>query len=153
MYHFKVQFCIRFILPPGYYRVNYDDELWTSITEALLTENFGGIPDVNRAQIIDDVFSLAKVDKVSYSKVFEIVQFLKGDSSYITWYPAFTGFNYLFRRLGFESVIGEAIGVSCFPKLSDLGYNLKNITFRELLTKITSNFDFRFSKLKMKLNS
>lgn len=104
----------KYIFLSGYYRVNYDDELWTRISEALLTDDFGGIPDLNRAQIIDDVFSLAKVDKVSYSKVFEIVQFLKNDVSYITWYPAFTGFNYLFRRLGFESLIGQAIGVSCF---------------------------------------
>ncbi|KAJ8921490.1 hypothetical protein NQ315_003108 [Exocentrus adspersus] len=93
----------------AFYRVNYDEELWNNLTRALASSNFSNIPEINRAQIVDDVFSLAKVDKIPYSKVFEYLQFLVNDDSYFTWYPAFNGFNYIFRRLGRESAIGKAI--------------------------------------------
>ncbi|KAJ8960561.1 hypothetical protein NQ318_013850 [Aromia moschata] len=47
----------------GYYRVNYDDDLWDSIAAGLLKEDFDGITELNRAQIVDDIFNLAMAEK------------------------------------------------------------------------------------------
>ncbi|KAJ8959943.1 hypothetical protein NQ314_006146 [Rhamnusium bicolor] len=104
----------------GYYRINYELSLWDKIATALSRPNFSEIPDINRAAIVDDVFNLAKVEKVLYSKAFEIIDFLRNDVSYFSWYPTFNGFNYLFRRVGKESELGQAI----VTHLSDLMENL-----------------------------
>ncbi|KAJ8972201.1 hypothetical protein NQ314_000290, partial [Rhamnusium bicolor] len=104
----------------GYYRVNYELSLWEKIATALSSPNFSEIPDINRAEIVDDVFNLAKVEKIIYSKAFEILEFLRNDVSYFPWYPAFAGFNYLLRRVGDDSLLGQAITAH----LSDLMENL-----------------------------
>nr|CAH7717416.1 unnamed protein product [Callosobruchus chinensis] len=93
----------------GFYRVNYDDTLWAEIEKALKTESFGGIGEVNRAQIVDDLFNLAKPKKVSYSKALNIIKFISNDVSYYTWYAAKRGFSFLLDKIGFESDLGKAI--------------------------------------------
>ncbi|KAJ8960565.1 hypothetical protein NQ318_013854 [Aromia moschata] len=93
----------------GYYRVNYDDAIWTNIATALLASNFSDIPEENRAQIVNDAFTLARVDKIAYSRVFSIIAFLKNDVSYFSWYPAFSGFEFLLGRIGRSSLLGRTI--------------------------------------------
>lgn len=46
----------------GYYRVNYDAENWNLIIQQL-KDNHESIHVINRAQIIDDVLSLARAGK------------------------------------------------------------------------------------------
>ncbi|XP_066252342.1 aminopeptidase N-like [Euwallacea similis] len=82
----------------GYYRVNYESSLWKGLSDALAKSNFDGIIESNRAQIVDDSFNIAKINKLSYTEVFEIVDFLKNDVSYFPWVPAFNGFQYLLLR-------------------------------------------------------
>ncbi|KAK2107487.1 hypothetical protein P7K49_012652 [Saguinus oedipus] len=43
----------------GYYRVNYDDDNWRKIQTRLQTDR-SAIPVINRAQIINDAFNLAR---------------------------------------------------------------------------------------------
>ncbi|RXM91483.1 Aminopeptidase N [Acipenser ruthenus] len=43
----------------GYYRVNYDTENWNRLLQQL-QDNFTEIPVINRAQLIDDAFNLAR---------------------------------------------------------------------------------------------
>ncbi|CAG9773710.1 unnamed protein product [Ceutorhynchus assimilis] len=87
----------------GFYRVNYEPALWTSLSKALQKDDFSGIVNTNRAQIIDDAFNIAKTGKITYSQLFEVIKFLKKDKSYISWYPAFTGFQYILSRVPSES--------------------------------------------------
>ncbi|KAJ8973357.1 hypothetical protein NQ317_001401 [Molorchus minor] len=96
----------------GYYRVNYDDGLWERIRGALLRSNFDGIPQLNRAQIVDDLFNLARSGHVRYTKIFRVLRFLYNDDSYYTWYPALAGYNFLLRRVGEDSSLGVMIGWS-----------------------------------------
>lgn len=54
---------------------------------------------VNRAQLIDDAFNLALVGKLHYTSVLDLVSYLKQESDYIAWVPAFRGFDYLNKML------------------------------------------------------
>lgn len=47
----------------GFYRVNYDDNNWKLITQQLVTDH-SVIHVINRAQILDDSFNLARAGKV-----------------------------------------------------------------------------------------
>ncbi|CAB3260808.1 unnamed protein product [Arctia plantaginis] len=79
------------------YRVNYDSHNWQLIANAL-SENFSSIHHLNRAQIVDDVFALMRSRRMTYELGFQVLQFLKRDTSFYSWYPAITGFNWLRNR-------------------------------------------------------
>nr|ADK11707.1 aminopeptidase N [Gastrophysa viridula] len=104
----------------GFYRVNYDGELRQRIGRLLKSVDFGGIPEVNRAQIVDDLFNLARTNRVRYSEVFEMIQFLADDLSYFSWTPAFYGFSFLLERVGRESELGRAISNHLLSLMTNL---------------------------------
>lgn len=93
--------------------MNYDSDSWNNIRDALLEENYDGIPEVNRAQIVDDLFNLARSDKIEYTRVFNVVQFLVNETNYFPWVSAIRGFNFLLNRIGPDSVLGQAVSVMC----------------------------------------
>ncbi|CAH1154369.1 unnamed protein product [Phaedon cochleariae] len=104
----------------GFFRVNYDKTLWSRIDMALRTENFGDIHELNRAQIIDDLFNLARTNRMKYSEVFRLIEFLSNDTSYFSWTPAFNGFNFLLERVGRESTLGTSISNHLVPLMTNL---------------------------------
>lgn len=78
----------------GYYRVNYDEELWNLLIKQLNEGDIKKIHVINRAQLIDDSIHLARADKLNYSIAFEIMNYLKNESDYIPWASASRGFNF-----------------------------------------------------------
>nr|ADK11712.1 aminopeptidase N [Sitophilus oryzae] len=96
-------------LQTGYYRVNYDSTLWSRLAVALQASNFSDIPEINRAQIINDGFSLARAGSLSYNQLFNVTQFLANETTYAVWYPSFNGFDYLLKRVGRNSTLGSSI--------------------------------------------
>nr|AGT95896.1 aminopeptidase N [Aedes aegypti] len=86
----------------GYYRVNYDDDNWAKISEALRSENFGGIHVLNRAQIVDDLFNLARAGVVKYDAALEILDYLEDETEYPPWLAAVNGLTTLSRRIHHE---------------------------------------------------
>lgn len=96
----------------GYYRVNYDDELWSQIQTALHSEGFGDIDTINRAQIVDDIFNLARAGLVSYSRALNIISYLEQETEYYPWYSAFTALSYLNRRIGKDETLAPLFQVS-----------------------------------------
>jgi len=80
------------------YRVNYDTETWLKLAEQLQTDH-NAIHHLNRAQIVDDVFALMRSERLSLQVGFQVLQFLKKDTSFYVWYPAISGFNWLRNRL------------------------------------------------------
>lgn len=64
---------------------------------------------LNRAQIVDDAFNLARAGILDYSQAFDIIRYLKKETDYFPWYPAITGFNFLQRIYGQDSEIGSKI--------------------------------------------
>lgn len=96
----------------GFYRVNYDETLWSRVTNALKQTNFSGIHVVNRAQIVDDSYMLARAGFLTFGEVLKIVEFLEDEVEYIPWYPASSLFSYLLQRTGSTTVLGKALTVS-----------------------------------------
>uniref|UniRef100_A0A182F8D7 Aminopeptidase N n=3 Tax=Anopheles albimanus TaxID=7167 RepID=A0A182F8D7_ANOAL len=83
----------------GYYRVNYDAGLWAKISKALQSDGFGGIHVLNRAQLVDDLFNLARGDVVPYGTALEILEYLKEETEYAPWLAAVNGLTTLARRV------------------------------------------------------
>ncbi|KAJ0178635.1 hypothetical protein K1T71_005410 [Dendrolimus kikuchii] len=78
----------------GYYRVNYEVENWAALGKQL-NENHEVIHLLNRAQIIDDSFNLARNGRLNYEHPFEISRYLVKETDYIPWAAANPAFNYL----------------------------------------------------------
>lgn len=84
----------------GFYRVNYEESNWMKIKEALKSANHDGIHVMNRAQIVDDLFNLAKVGIVKYNTAIDIISYIKNEKHYIPWLSAFShGLTYLSQRV------------------------------------------------------
>ncbi|KAJ2952363.1 hypothetical protein O0L34_g4648 [Tuta absoluta] len=82
----------------GIYRVNYNVENWQKIAAAL-KGNLSSIHHLNRAQIVDDVFAFMRSGRMAYDHGFQILEFLKKESSFYVWSPAISGFTWLRNRL------------------------------------------------------
>lgn len=59
----------------GYYRVNYDLLGWQLLSEQLM-RNHTVIPALNRAQLIDDVFTLCHIKILPYDVSLELIEYL-----------------------------------------------------------------------------
>ena len=78
----------------GFYRVNYDAQNWKLISDVLTIEHTA-IHRMNRAQILDDVFSLARAGLLDYTLALDQTKYLSKELDYIPWASAFSGFKYL----------------------------------------------------------
>lgn len=87
----------------GYYRVNYDEVLWSRIITALRTTNFERIHEINRAQIIDDLLNFARSGYVQYSLALNATLYLWQDSNHLPWRAFFNGLVFLNRRFQAQS--------------------------------------------------
>ncbi|XP_034476123.1 aminopeptidase N [Drosophila innubila] len=68
------------------YRVNYDDRNWRLIINTLNSaENFGGVHELNRAQLMDDLMALAWKEMQSYELAFSLLEYLPLERHYIPW--------------------------------------------------------------------
>lgn len=74
----------------GYYRVNYDQELWKRIRNALYKADFDGINEINRGQIINDIMNFARstMMDVDYQVAFDIFGYLENETDYLPWAAA-----------------------------------------------------------------
>lgn len=113
----------------GYYRVNYDVDNWGKISTALRSEKFGGIHVLNRAQIVDDLFNLARAGIVNYDTALEILDYLQNETEYAPWLAAVNGLTFLTRKIHPEDeekfarylihLFSKAYGLVKFEKPSD----------------------------------
>lgn len=79
----------------GYYRVNYDGELWGKLIDKLMADH-DAIPAVSRSQLIDDSLKLAMGGQVEVEVTFELLKYLKNEEDYIPWYTALASDNLQF---------------------------------------------------------
>ncbi|XP_034829842.1 membrane alanyl aminopeptidase-like [Maniola hyperantus] len=118
----------------GFYRVNYDPRTWEMIADALKSSsssstNTTTIHRLNRAQIVDDVFALMRSERISFELGFKILDFLKDEIDYYSWYPAITGFSWIRNRFlhlpetlkDFDEILFGFLKTV----IADLGYNVK----------------------------
>lgn len=80
----------------GYYRINYDDGNWKSITKHLINlKSFKEIAPSNRAQLIDDSMNLARGGYLNYEIALNISRYLKHEDEHVPWKSAITAFNFI----------------------------------------------------------
>ena len=79
----------------GYYRVNYDEENWKRITNELVSGNFNMIHRNNRAQLIDDAFTLARSGVIHYSIAFNLSRYLTQERDFIPLYSFYQTLEFL----------------------------------------------------------
>jgi aminopeptidase N len=68
----------------GYYRVNYDRNLWERLIRVLISDP-SKIQLLNRAQLLDDSFHLARAKQLTYDIFMHIFSYLKHETDYIPW--------------------------------------------------------------------
>lgn len=89
----------------GYYRVNYDEKNWQLITNQLLN-NPSSIHTVNRAQLLDDAYNLARANLLDYKLAFNLTVYLKEDNEYLPWESFLGAFAYIGQMLAKSPVQG-----------------------------------------------
>ncbi|XP_068595223.1 aminopeptidase N-like [Brachionichthys hirsutus] len=84
----------------GYYRVNYDLENWDRLLRQMEIDT-NRIPLLNRGQLIDDAFNLARAKRVDVSLALNSTRFLRNETAYLPWESAIRNlkyFVYMFDR-------------------------------------------------------
>ncbi|CAL4084418.1 unnamed protein product [Meganyctiphanes norvegica] len=68
----------------GYYRVNYDEQMWQELIAALKTDHEALAP-ADRAGLIDDAFALAQSGRLPYDTVLSLVSYMDKERHYLPW--------------------------------------------------------------------
>ncbi|XP_071403132.1 aminopeptidase N [Centroberyx affinis] len=82
----------------GYYRVNYDLGNWERLLAQLNTEH-QVIPLINRAQLVDDAFNLARAKLLHTSLALRTTSYLSGETDYMPWQSALDNMHYYYLML------------------------------------------------------
>lgn len=69
----------------GYYRVNYDAELWNLIIGQLNGPQYHLIHLLNRGQLIDDSFHVARSGRITFDIPLDIMNYLERETDHIVW--------------------------------------------------------------------
>ncbi|NWI98005.1 AMPN Aminopeptidase, partial [Pitta sordida] len=89
----------------GYFRVNYNQENWDQLLNQLST-NHQVLPLINRAQIIDDAFNLARAKYVNVTLALGTTRFLSKETEYMPWQAALKNFHYFQLMFDRSEVFG-----------------------------------------------
>ncbi|XP_054243768.1 aminopeptidase N [Indicator indicator] len=89
----------------GYFRVNYNPENWDQLLSQL-SSNHQVIPVINRAQIIDDAFNLARANYVNVTLALNTTRFLSQETEYIPWAAALNNLQYFQLMFDRSEVFG-----------------------------------------------
>lgn len=68
----------------GYYRVNYPVDDWKKLSEAL-TEKIDNFSIADRANLLNDAFSLAEATQISYEVPLELTKYLAKETQNVPW--------------------------------------------------------------------
>lgn len=71
---------------------------WMALIKQL-NESPNAIHELNRAQLIDDSFTLARAGQLNYSVPLHLSKYLKNENSTIPWYSAKNGLSYLVEHM------------------------------------------------------
>ncbi|XP_050443426.1 aminopeptidase N-like [Adelges cooleyi] len=99
----------------GFYRVNYDLNNWGLLIDQLRSDP-KAIHVLNRAQLIDDAFNLARGGELPFTVPFELISYLDNENDFIPWYSAYNGISYAFDRMRRCDFVG--------PKMQNFTRNL-----------------------------
>ncbi|NWT58912.1 AMPN Aminopeptidase, partial [Erythrocercus mccallii] len=89
----------------GYFRVCYDDGNWAQLLNQLGT-NHTVFPVINRAQIVDDAFNLARAGYVNVTLALDTTRFLSNETEYMPWQAALSNLQYFQQMFDRSEVFG-----------------------------------------------
>ncbi|XP_057191939.1 aminopeptidase N isoform X2 [Triplophysa rosa] len=89
----------------GYFRVNYDPQNWERLL-AQLSLDHKAIPVLNRGQIIDDAFNLARANIIHTTLALSMTMYLSEEREYIPWESAIKNVRYFFLMFEQSEVFG-----------------------------------------------
>ncbi|XP_030841204.1 aminopeptidase N-like [Strongylocentrotus purpuratus] len=78
----------------GYYRVNYDNENWARLIQQLV-DNHLVFPTENRAQLISDALTLARVGRVDYPIALDLTLYMENEEDYVPWEALLSVISYI----------------------------------------------------------
>ncbi|NWH69007.1 AMPN Aminopeptidase, partial [Geococcyx californianus] len=110
----------------GYFRVNYNQENWNQLLNQLST-NHQDIPVINRAQIIDDAFNLARAKYVNVTLALNTTRFLSKETEYMPWQAALNNLHY-FQLMFDRSEVFGVMTKYIQKQVTPLFNHYKNIT-------------------------
>ncbi|XP_053202337.1 aminopeptidase N-like [Panonychus citri] len=90
----------------GYYKVNYDERNWKMLIDQLKRDH-SQIHVLNRAQIIDDLFDLARANVVNYSLALNVTNYLIDEEDFIPWGSATGELKFLDSMLRRTNIYGR----------------------------------------------
>ncbi|XP_062403914.1 alanyl (membrane) aminopeptidase-like b [Sardina pilchardus] len=89
----------------GYYRVNYNQNNWNRLMVQLKADH-SLILVINRAQLIDDAFNLARGKYLDVGVALDTTKYLKNETEYIPWKAALTNLRYFILMFDRSEVYG-----------------------------------------------
>lgn len=90
----------------GYFRVNYDEENWYKLIDQMET-NHHVIPLINRGQLIDDAFNLARAKYVNVTLALSTTKYLINETEYVPWESALNNLQYFILMFDRSEVYGQ----------------------------------------------
>uniref|UniRef100_A0AAX7SVT6 Aminopeptidase n=1 Tax=Astatotilapia calliptera TaxID=8154 RepID=A0AAX7SVT6_ASTCA len=100
----------------GYYRVNYDDDNWAKLLD-VLQSNHQLIPRINRAQILDDAFNLARAKIISTVQALNTTKYLSNERDYIPWKAALNNLDFFYLMFDRSEVYGPILTICSFSRI------------------------------------
>ncbi|XP_054632557.1 alanyl (membrane) aminopeptidase b, tandem duplicate 1 [Dunckerocampus dactyliophorus] len=89
----------------GYYRVNYDQGNWDRLLDAL-DANHSAIPVINRAQLVDDAFNLARAKIIPTVLALKTTKYLNNETEYMPWESALNNLDFFYLMFDRSEVYG-----------------------------------------------
>nr|XP_006629062.1 PREDICTED: aminopeptidase N [Lepisosteus oculatus] len=111
----------------GYFRVNYDENNWNKLLRQLEV-NHENIPVINRAQLVDDAFNLARAKIRSTVSALSTTKYLSNETEYMPWQSAIDNLGYFFLMFDRTEVNGP-MQAYLKKQVSPLFKYFENITF------------------------
>ncbi|XP_033165698.1 glutamyl aminopeptidase [Drosophila mauritiana] len=85
----------------GYYRVNYEEDLWALLIQQLTT-NPARFEIADRGHLLNDAFALADASQLSYKIPLDMTAYLAQERDFVPWYVASNKLRSLHRSLMFS---------------------------------------------------
>ncbi|CAJ0576774.1 unnamed protein product, partial [Mesorhabditis spiculigera] len=127
----------------GYYRVNYDAELWEQIAQQL-DKDPKAIPPLGRCRLIDDAFQLASAGELPYQRATRLTSYLDQETDLCPWKTALKQFLVIARNLGPEaadegSLLRDITSVCTYMQLPECMKKMQDIFKEKFTTTCSAN--------------
>uniref|UniRef100_A0A4W5MPL8 Aminopeptidase n=1 Tax=Hucho hucho TaxID=62062 RepID=A0A4W5MPL8_9TELE len=90
----------------GYYRVNYDNANWERLLN-VLSSHHESIPVINRAQLVDDAFNLARAKYINTTLALRTTKYLRREREYMPWESALDNLDFFYLMFDRSEVYGD----------------------------------------------